>query len=141
MIIYDGTFRWDGFGGRLKLASGECLLRIIDLRKKEPPTDITYVKPIIVVVSDRPGSPMSVKSCAGNIATLVTQDFNISPARMTYIEYYKEVDYGKEPVRTIPEEFETVKFEWHQGKAIKPTWRPTDPSMITTVKNILKYSL
>ena len=33
MLIYDDIFAWEGWGGELRLASGECRLRIIDLKK------------------------------------------------------------------------------------------------------------
>jgi len=41
MLIYDGVYAWKGFGGMLKLASGQCRLRIYDLTR-----DPAAVQPI-----------------------------------------------------------------------------------------------
>ena len=77
MLIYNDIFYWDGFGGKLKLVSGKCKLRIID-RSQSDGQAMTFVRPIVIVVSDIEGETVSVKSCAGHIATLVTEKFNIN---------------------------------------------------------------
>ena len=59
MMIYDDIFSWEGWGGRLRLASGECRLRIFDLQKKKA-GGLAYLRPIIVLVSDVPESRMPV---------------------------------------------------------------------------------
>ncbi|MBU0991108.1 MAG: hypothetical protein KJ737_01335 [Proteobacteria bacterium] len=139
MLIYNDTFAWDGFGGKLKLASGECWLRIIDRRKASAEGEgVTFVRPYIIIVSDKSGKKMSVKSCAGHIATLVTEKFNIAPNRMYYIEYYDKIEYGQNPRKTIPEKFESVEFDWHDSKAINPRWRSVNQSIIDMIKSALK---
>lgn len=137
MLIYNDTFAWEGFGGKLKLGSGECLLRIIDRRKTTGGAGLAFVKPYIVVVSDATSKSLSVKSCAGHIATLVTQKFSIAPNRMYYVEFYEKTQYGGTQVKTIPERFETVEFEWFDEKAINPRWRPADPVIIDVIKTEL----
>jgi len=55
MLVHDDMFSWEGWGGRLKLGSGKCRLRIYDL-KKDDKKGLMHLRPIIVVVSDVPGS-------------------------------------------------------------------------------------
>jgi len=51
MLIYDDIFRWDGWGGKLRLASGKCQLRIFDLADEEQ-AGIKILKSVIVVAAD-----------------------------------------------------------------------------------------
>ena len=37
----------------------------------------------------------------------------------------------------IPERIEAVEFEWHDGKAINPKWRPLNPAMLELVRELL----
>lgn len=136
MIIFDDVFEWDGWGGMFKLASGKCHLRIYDLtRNKE--TNLTLLKPIFVVVSElvKTESAMkyvSIRSCAGHIATCVTQQFQINPGRMIFVEYYPQQSYGQKQEHIIPERFDAVYFKWHSGRALQPIWRPL-PAALTQV--------
>lgn len=130
MRIYDGFFSWEGFGGVYQLAAGQCRLWIFDL-KKGPSTNVALLKPIMVVVSDLPDNPidgkmMSVRSCAGHIATRVTEEFHIDHQRMVYVEYYPQSIYGDKSQHTIPAKFDAVDFTWHDGKALHPKWRPLE---------------
>ncbi len=137
MLIYDDIYRWKGWGGRLALASGSCHLCVYDQRKEES-EDLALMKQFIVIVSDVPGNKMSVRSCAGHIATIVTKDFSIDPHRMLWIEYYPVSEYGKNIVRVIPERYESVEFIWKRGLAIQPKWRSLKPPMLDTVKRLMK---
>ena len=137
MLIYNDIFRWKGWGGKLSLASGSCRLRIFDLRG-EKSGDLLLLRPIIVVVSDVPGNDMSIRSCSGHIATLVTQEFGISPQRMMWIEYYPALEYGKKVVRSVPEKFDVVEFVWKEEKALEPKWRPLKPPMLEAIKKMLE---
>ena len=122
MLIHDDTYTWVGWGGKLRLGGGKCRLRVYDLRKEDPQR-LTYLRPMIVVVSDVTDSTMSVRSCAGHIATKVTQEFNINPYRMLYIEYYSAKTYGEQNEHLIPERYEAVEFTWKDAKALHPKWR------------------
>ncbi|MCP4346637.1 MAG: hypothetical protein GY795_14065 [Desulfobacterales bacterium] len=135
MLIHDDTYSWEGWGGKLRLGSGSCRLRIYDL-KKGSKKGLSYLRPIIIIVSDVQGSRMSVKSCAGHIATCVTKDFNIDPHRMFWVEHYPEKTYGVLGRHTIPERYESVEFVWHEDKAIKPKWRTLNPTMRNVVKQL-----
>ena len=137
MPIYNSTYAWEGWGGKLQLASGKCRLRIYD-RSEETDNDIPFLKPFIVIVSDLPDSKMTVKSCAGHIATKVTQDFNIGPHRMFWVEYYPLVTYGANFENFIPEQYVAVNFEWHKEKAINPKWRQLKPPLLDIVKSLIK---
>lgn len=139
MLIHDDIYSWEGFGGKLRLGSGSCRLRIYDL-KKGYTRGLAHLRPFIVVVSDIPGGRMSIKSCAGHIATYVTKEFNIKPHRMLWVEYYPEKKYGKENVRTIPERFEGVEFVWHEDKAIHPRAKPLNSTMLKLVKELMGES-
>jgi hypothetical protein len=137
MIIYDDIFSWEGWGGELRLASGECRLRIYDL-KQENAESLSYLRPVIVVVSDIPESRMSVRSCSGHIATNVTQQFNIRPHRMLFIEYYPETAYGESNEHVISEKYDAVDFTWHEGRAIEPKWRTLKPPLLDMIKKIVE---
>ncbi|MBW1776817.1 MAG: hypothetical protein JRI76_05065 [Deltaproteobacteria bacterium] len=134
--IYDDIFSWEGWGGMLRLASGRCRLRIFDLSQDPGRPGLTHLKPIIVLVTDVPESRMSVRSCAGHIATQVTQKFNIQPQRMVYVEHYPAVHYGTHDERFIPERYDGVEFVWMEGKAIRPAWRPLTPPLLDVVKKM-----
>jgi hypothetical protein len=68
MVVYDEIYSWQGWGGKLKLGSGSCRLRIYDLERGIA-KGLSHLRPIIIIVSDVPQSRMSIKSCAGHIAT------------------------------------------------------------------------
>jgi hypothetical protein len=139
MMVYDDIFSWEGWGGQLRLASGECRLRIFDLQKEN--TDgPAYLRPMIVIVSDIPESRMSVRSCTGHIATKVALQFKIEPERMLYIEYYPETAYGEHDEHIIPEKYDVVDFNWHEGRAIEPKWRALKPPMLDMIKKIVEAS-
>lgn len=137
MIIYNDIYKWKGWGGKLKLASGRCRLRIFDLTqvKAEP---VTYLRPIISVVSDIPGGNMSVRSCAGHVATSVSKEFKINPNRMLWVEYYPEIYYGKKNEYMIPEQYIAVDFTWKEGLALDPKWRQLKPPLLDTVKSMME---
>ncbi len=136
MRIYDSTYYWEGWGGKLQLASGKCRLRIYD-RSRGKNTGISFLKPYIVIVSDLPDSKMTVRSCAGHIATTVTREFNMDPDRMLWVEYYPLVTYGTNFEYAIPEQYIAVDFEWHKDKALHPQWRELKSPLLDTVKDLI----
>lgn len=140
MLIHDDIFFWEGFGGKLRLGSGKCRLRIFDLTKKGK-KGLSHLRPIIVVVSDIPESRMSVRSCAGHIATSVTQAFDIDRHRMVFVEYYPSVTYGQKKDHQIPERYDVVEFVWHEDKAMHPKWRTLKPPLLDMIKKQMNSSL
>ncbi|MCF8110485.1 MAG: hypothetical protein K9J85_03245 [Desulfobacteraceae bacterium] len=137
MLIHDDIYTWEGWGGRLRLASGKCRLRIFD-RRKSADRPVTILRPMVVVVSDVADSKMSVRSCSGHIATCVTRDFDIDPQRMLYVEYYPRVLYGKQNEHEIPEQYVAVDFTWNEGRALQPRWRPLKPPVLDIVKSLME---
>ena len=137
MIIYDDIFSWEGFGGKLRIGSGKCRLRIFDL-KKDAAKELDYIRPIITVVSEISESNISIKSCSGHIATNVTKEFNIDPSRMLYVEYYPAVMYGEKNEKMIPERYDAIEFTWHGEKAIKPKWRTLKPPLVDLIKKLME---
>jgi len=137
MLIHDDILYWEGFGGKLRLGSGKCRLRIFDLTADEK-KGLAHLRPIIAVLTDIPESKMSVKSCASHIATTLTQKFDIDPQRMLFLEYYPRVTYGSKNEREIPERYDAVDFVWHGEKAMHPKWRMLGPPMLDVVKNQMK---
>ncbi len=121
----------------MKLASGKCRLRIFDLRKSDT-KEVRHLRPVIVIVSDVPESGMSIKSCAGHIATKVAEAFCVDPLRMLFIEYYPAVTYGEDGKNTIPERYESVAFTWIENKAIQPRWRTLKTPLLETVMALMK---
>ncbi len=139
MLIYDDIYHWKGWGGKFGLASGNCRLRIFD-QKRAASRDLVLLRPVIVIVSDVPGNKMSVRSCAGHIATMVTKEFGIKPQRMLWIEYYPALEYGREVIHTVPERYDSVEFRWVDGRAVEPKWRPLKPPMLDEVIRLVKSS-
>jgi len=137
MLIHDDIFSWEGWGGELKLASGRCRLRIFDLRKGDT-KGLSHLRPIIVIVSDVSDSGMSIKSCAGHLATTITEDFHIDSARMLFVEYYPPVTYGEDGKNTIPERYEAVEFTWIENKAIQPKWRTLKEPLLRIVGELME---
>ncbi len=142
MLIYDDIYAWDGWGGKLKLGSGQCRLRIFDLDKGKR-AGVAHLKPIVVVVSDLPREPswtpnqMSVKSCASHIATQVVRQFDIDPDRMIWVEYYP-ASAPSEHVRYPSEErFDEALFIWREEGALQGGWKPLSPPLTALVKQLL----
>lgn len=141
MRIYDDIFSWNGFGGIFQLASGQCRLQIFDLRKGSG-SKVAPMKPFIVVVSDLVDTDpdpkkMSVRSCAGHIATQVAEQFQIDPQRMVYVEFAQESIYGAQGQHRIPAKYESVDFSWHGGKALHPRWRPLETHLKETLVELM----
>ena len=136
MLIYDDIFKWDGFGGKLKLARGKCRLKIYDLSGDQA-DGLLHLKPIIVIAMDHPGSKMSVRSCSSHIATMVIQTFQLAPSRMQFVEYYPKKTYGKEGKNLIPEVFEAVDFTWKDDVAIHPRLRPPSAPHLKRLQELL----
>lgn len=139
MLVYNDIFAWEGWGGELRLASGKCNLRIFDL-KKDSAGRVAHLRPVIVIVSDIAGSPMSVRSCTGHIATHVALKFNLDPQRMLYIEYYPETTYGDHQQHIIPEKYDVVEFTWIKSRAIEPKWRTLKPPVLDMIKELVAHS-
>lgn len=140
MLVHDGEFAWPGFGGRLRLASGRCRLRIYDRSRGDGGAATPHLRPTIVLVSDVPGSRMSVRSCAGHVATCVSRQFSIPPGRMLYVEHYPQSVYGQQGERVIPEKYEAVEFEWTEGGAIRPMWRTLQGPILEAVRKLVAES-
>jgi hypothetical protein len=136
MRIYDDVFEWEGFGGRLRLGSGKCRLKIFDLKQANR-HGTAQLKRYIVVATDMPGSPMSVRSCVSHIATRIAQDFDIDPQRMLFVEYYPQTYYGQDAEKCIPERFDAVDFTWHGDKAMHARWRGLKSPVLERVKELM----
>ncbi|MDL2274813.1 hypothetical protein LJC22_01650 [Desulfosarcina sp. OttesenSCG-928-G10] len=143
MKMYDGTFHWDGYGGKFNLVSGRCRLRLFDLSKDNEAGTVTLLKPIIAVVSDLPADPlthlgkMSVRSCVSHVATAIASRFKIDPQRMVVVEHYPRKTYGTESEKVIPEKFDRVELKWHGDKALFPNWRALEPPLLDTVRSLI----
>ena len=141
MLIHDDIYSWEGFGGLLDLASGQCRLRIFDLSGKGN-GNVKMIKPLVVVVSDLPGhetnlKAVSVRSCTSHIATCVVRDFDLDYHRMVYLEYQPATSYGGNKQRRIPAKFDIVDFEWHDEKAMHPKWRQPNSALLDTVMDLI----
>jgi hypothetical protein len=144
MLIHDDLFSWEGFGGVLELAKGQCRLRIFDL-SKEKSDPVTHLKPILVVVSDLPnqGSAMkrmSVRSCCSHVASRVVQRFNIDPQRMVFIEYTPPSTYGDQGQHHLPAKFDVMDFVWHDDNALHPKWRDLEQPLLDVVSALIEQT-
>ena len=140
MLVHDGEFAWPGFGGKLQLASGRCRLRIYDRSRDAGGAATPHLRPIVVLVSDVPGSRMSVRSCAGPVATCVSRQFSIPPGRMMYVEHCPQSVYGESGERVIPEKYDAVEFEWTEGGAIRPKWRALQGPILEAIQKLMADS-
>lgn len=141
-LIYDDVYHWQGWGGRMRLGSGRCRLRIFDLRRGDE-KGLAHLKPIIAVVTDLPKeriNDMSVRSCTSHVATCVAADFKIDPQRMLWIEYTPGGAYGIAGDRQIAESVVAVDFSWHDGKAIEPKWRELVPPLRDVVLELIRQT-
>ena len=136
MLVQDRVYEWEGFGGKLKLASGRCRLQIYDLTR-ESARGAAPLHSTLVIVSDVPDSPMSVRSCAGHVATAVARDFKIEPHRMLFVEYTPPSVYGEHGERVVPERYLAVDFNWTEGGAIQPKWRILAPPLLDRITRIV----
>ena len=144
MLIHDDVYAWQGFGGVLDLAAGQCRLRIFDI-SQEDGGKVQFIKPMVVVVSDLPGhetnlKKISVRSCTSHIATCVARDFRLDPHRMVYLEYQPATTYGDKHQRTIPAKFDVVDFEWYADKAMHPKWRVLNAPLLDTVRALIEQT-
>ena len=137
MLIHDDIFVWEGFGGKLRLGSGKCRLRIYRFESNSP-DGLAYMRPYMVLASDVPASRMSVKSCVSHVATSVAKTFDIKPNRMVFVEFYPRATYGQKGEKVIPERFEAVDFTWIGDKAMHPQWRPLEPPLLDIAKKIIR---
>ncbi len=141
MVIFDDVFSWQGWGGKFNLASGRCRLRIFDLSDRGP-EKLSFLKPIVVVVSDIPYDGPSlkrvtVKSCASHIATQVVERFKLDPQRTLFVEYYPQTRYGTAKEHVIAERYELVDFVWHDAKALHPSWKQPPPHLLETLQDLM----
>ncbi len=142
VLIYDDVYRWPGWGGRMQLGSGRCRLRLFDLRRGCG-KGLAHLKPVIAVVSDLPKkrlNDMSVRSCTGHIATCVARDFSIDPQRMLWIEYYPEQISCAASDQAAAQSLVAVDLTWHEGLAIEPRWRPLQPPLCDTVRELIEIT-
>jgi hypothetical protein len=135
MLIYNDIFPWEGWGGKLRLASGKCRLKIVDL-SKDSEKGLAHIRPIIIIASDIADNVMSIRSCSSHIATMITKKFGINHSRMLFIEYYPSSTYGEKKENIIAERYEVVEFTWHEDKALEPKYRKLTSPLLETVKEL-----
>ena len=133
MLIFDDIFHWEGFGGKLRLASGKCLLKIFDLSRGDN-KGVVHLKPMVVVATDLADSKMTVRSCSSHIATTVARKHDIPPQRMQLVEHYPEKVYGEKTKQRIPQKFDAVELVWSKGLAMHPKWRPVEGPLLAFLK-------
>lgn len=144
MVIYNDIYQWEGWGGALRLQSGRCRLRIIDLRNI-PAKEISLIKPFIVMVSEVPLDKttrqfVSLRSCIGHVATRILREFELQRQRVLWVEYYPERRYGPKRDKVISERFDEVVFKWKDDVALQPSWKPVEPPLLDRLKELEKGS-
>ncbi len=139
MVIYNGIYHWEGLGRKIGLTAGKVRLRIFDLTDKAA-GNVVHLRPLIVVVSDVPGEFLTVRGCAGPLASFISKEFAINRHRMLWIEYYPPVSYGSRTAKYIPEKFEVVEFAWKDGMAVHPQWRELKPPLLDVVRALVQQS-
>lgn len=135
MLIYDGVFEWEGWGGKLKLGKGHCHLRLHD-RTRDQKKEILLLKPYVAIVCELPGNTVSVRAYTGHIATGVVKKFDLAPHRLLWIEYYPERTYGASGEHSVPERYDAIEFTWEGRKAVSPRCQTLKPPLLDTIKAI-----
>ncbi len=141
MLIYDGPYRWDGWGARFKLGSGECRLRIYDLSKSDRGESVSFLKPLLAILTDtqeeNPSvNKMTVRGCAGHIATCVVKDFNLDAKKIQWVEYYPP---SSPKAKDNPEKlFHLVEFQWRGEKALRPDWRTPPAPLLNLLVELIR---
>jgi len=139
-ILYNDIFYWKGFGGKLKLSSGNCHLIIFCM--PDIKNVVHYFKYIAVVWDTPPetqtmrATKMTVRSCAAHVATQVVKKFNIPPQKLLWVEYYPKSTYGQFNEKIIPEIFERVIFNWKNNIAFDPQLIDLSPALLKLVKQL-----
>lgn len=142
MILFNGTYRWPGWGGLLELAKGKCRMWIFDLNRL-PAGGVIHMKPFLVVVSDLPKEGMTkgevtVRSAASHIATRIVDRYGVEPSRLLFVEYFPEAEYGRDPPKRIPAVLDLVEFEWRERLALAPRRRPLEHPLRGLVRELVE---
>jgi hypothetical protein len=84
---------------------------------------------------------MSVRSCAGHVATLVAEKYAVSPPRMRFVAYYPPSVYGPQKEKKISERIEEAELEWFEEKAMQPKkWREVTSQEKALVRRLVHPS-
>jgi hypothetical protein len=137
MLMYDGVFKWKGWGGKLSLGKGSCHLILYD-RTREQTKGLAHLRPIVAIVRELPGNSVSVRAFSGHIATSVVEQFDLDPHRLLWIEYTPGSTYGRHNEHTIPERYDAVEFTWEGRRALSPRWETLKPPALDMVREIAK---
>jgi hypothetical protein len=142
MRIFDDVFEWEGFGGKLKLASGRCRLRIFDLNRSHR-GGVMHLRPMVVVAADLPQDGMlkgqvTVRSANSHIATQVSRRFRIPPQRMLFVEYTPAETYGPRGEYRIAAVLDAVDFTWQDGLALYPRRRALEPPLRDLIQGLVQ---
>jgi hypothetical protein len=116
-----------------------CRVRIYELIGDHPDTEKTRV----VVYSEPSRDPqkyqgLSVTNGAEHIATALWEQLDVHPDRTVYVEHYpderpaviRESPYASKSRLDGAESFDLVTFEWTNGKASRPNWKPVDREFV-----------
>lgn len=137
MLVNDSVYVWEGWEGHRFLGTGRCRIRVYDFSKKTV-NGLTYLKPIVVVITDTPESDMKAKSYASQIATWIVKEFSIDPHRMLFVQYYPTKAYGIQGAYIRPEKYQVAEFKWHSEEAKDPKWNPLKTPILSIIKNLVK---
>jgi hypothetical protein len=142
MRIHDDIFEWEGFGGKLRLASGRCRLWIFDLNRPHR-GGVMHLRPMVVVAADLPQDGMlkgqvTVRSANSHIATQVSHRFRIPPQRMLFVEYTPAETYGPHGEYRIAAVLDAVDFTWQEGLALYPRRRTLEPPLRDLIQGLVE---
>ena len=87
MIVYDGTYRWQGSTAARKRPiswwRSSYRLRIIDVSRGA--RDVVFLKPHMVLFADT-GEGASATNCLPDLAKQICHDFNLDLNRVVWVE-------------------------------------------------------
>ena len=109
--IFEGLFKWQGFGNGFGLWESRCYLQI----SVNPQSEMTVAVATDLGAGD---NGTSVTNAAEHLAGLVSQQFEIIPEKLTWIEHY----LGG-PGRHEGETFDLVSFQRAGRGFSNPSWR------------------
>lgn len=78
---------------------------------------------IVTEVDNNPGA--SITNAAENVATEIVKKFDLDPKHLIYIEHYRHGRWGGcEYGHGLRSSWDHVTFDWNNGRASHPQWKP-----------------
>ncbi len=131
MVIFDGTFEWDGKkrseGFPISWWPGSYQIKIVDLRDRMP--GVILIRPYLCILSDT-GNGFSIKNTFERFAMSVCERFGLDVEKVLWVEEHV-INENRGAAMVEP----VMKIG---GKSIyKTIWRPIRPNEMKLMESCL----